>query len=73
MHKSLFEDLKRMVLTPPLLVTPTEKEPILLYIASTNQVVSTTLVVERAEEGKIHGVQRHVYYLSEVLDRKSVV
>jgi ribonuclease HI len=39
----------------------------LLYIAATNQVVSSVLVVERAEEGKEHGVQRPVYYLSEVL------
>jgi ribonuclease HI len=39
----------------------------LLYIAATNQVVSTTLVAERAEDGKEHGVQRPVYYLSEVL------
>ena len=62
-----FEDLKRMLPTPPLLVTPTKKEPMLLYIAATNQVVSTTLVVERAEEGKIHGVQHPVYYLSEIL------
>ena len=56
-----------MLSTPPLLVTPTENEPMLLYIAATNQVVSTALVVERAEEGKIHGVQRPVYYLSKVL------
>ena len=28
--------------------------------------MSTVLVVERAEEGKVHGVQRSVYYLSEV-------
>jgi hypothetical protein len=39
----------------------------LLYIAATNQVVSSALVVERAEDGKEHGVQRPVYYLSEVL------
>jgi hypothetical protein len=49
------------------LVTPHEKEPILLYIAATNQVVSFTLIVERGEEGKMHGVQHPVYYLSEVL------
>jgi hypothetical protein len=30
-------------------------------------VVSTVLVVERSEEGKAHGVQRPVYFLSEVL------
>jgi hypothetical protein len=39
----------------------------LLCIAATNQVVSSALVVERAENGKEHGVQRPVYYLSEVL------
>jgi hypothetical protein len=39
----------------------------LLYIAATNQVVSTALVVEHAEDGKEHGLQRPVYYLSEVL------
>jgi hypothetical protein len=49
------------------LVTPQEKEPMLLYIAATNQVVSSALVVERAEDGKKHRVQRPVYYLSEVL------
>jgi ribonuclease HI len=30
-------------------------------------VVSTVLVVERSEEGKAHGVQRSVYFISEVL------
>jgi hypothetical protein len=39
----------------------------LLYIAATNQVVSSVLVVECAEESREHGVQRPVYYLSEVL------
>ena len=56
-----------MLSTPPILVTPKEKEPMLLYIAATNQVVSTALVVERREDGKTHGVQRPVYYVSEVL------
>jgi hypothetical protein len=39
----------------------------LMYITTTNQVVSSALVVERAKEGKMHVVQRPVYYLSEVL------
>jgi hypothetical protein len=39
----------------------------LLYITATNQVVSSVLMVERAEEGKEHGVQRPMYDLSEVL------
>ena len=39
----------------------------MLYIAATPQVVTTALVVEREEEGKLHGVQRPVYFISEVL------
>ena len=54
--QTAFEDLKRLLSTSPVLVTPREKEPMLMYIAATNQVVSTALVVERAEEGKTHGV-----------------
>jgi dsDNA-binding SOS-regulon protein len=65
--KKSFEDLKHVLSTPPVLVAPKEKEPLLLYMAATNQVVSTILVVERSEEAKTHGVQRHVYYLSEEL------
>jgi hypothetical protein len=53
--------------TPSVLVTPNEKEPLLLYIAATHQVVSTVLVVERSKEGKGHGVQWPMYFLSEVL------
>jgi hypothetical protein len=62
-----FDDLKHHLSTSLVLVTPQEKESMLLYIAATNQVVSSALVVERAEDGKEHGVQRPVYYLSEVL------
>jgi hypothetical protein len=65
--QAAFDDLKRRLLTSPVLITPREKEPMLLYIAATNQVISSVLVVERAEEGKEHGVQMPVYYLSEVL------
>src|SRR3954465_5432625 len=62
-----FESLKRLLSTSPILVTPKEREPLLLYIAATHQVVSTVLVVERPEDGKTHGVQRPIYYLTEVL------
>jgi ribonuclease HI len=62
-----FAHLKKVLSTPPMLVAPNEKEPLLLYIAATHQVVSTVLVVEKSEEGKAHGVQRLVYFLSEVL------
>jgi hypothetical protein len=65
--QAAFNDLKHRLSMSPVLVTPREKEPMLLYIAATNQVVSSALMVERAEDGKEHEVQRPVYYLSEVL------
>jgi hypothetical protein len=65
--QAAFDDLKHRLSMSPVLVTPHEKETMLLYIAATNQVVSSVLVVEHTEEGKEHGVQRPVYYLSEVL------
>jgi dsDNA-binding SOS-regulon protein len=61
-----FAQLKKVLSTPPVLVAPKEKEPLLLYIAATHQVVSTVLVVERSEK-KAHGIQRPVYFISEVL------
>ncbi|KAK1628873.1 hypothetical protein QYE76_003188 [Lolium multiflorum] len=60
-----FKELKTMLATAPVLASPLEREPMLLYIAATNRVVSVVVVVEREEEEKI--VQRPVYYLSEVL------
>ena len=50
-----------------MLAAPVSKEPLLLYIAATGQVVSTVLTVKREEEGKAFKVQRPVYYISEVL------
>ena len=47
-----FKDLKRMLSTAPVLAAPTEKEPMMLYIAVTTRVVSIVMVVERSEEGK---------------------
>jgi hypothetical protein len=51
-----FDKLKKVLSTSPFLVTPHDKEPMLLYIDATSQVVSTVLIVERAEVGKAHGV-----------------
>jgi hypothetical protein len=62
-----FAHLKKVLSTPLVMVAPKENEPLLLYIAGTYQVVSTVLVVERSEEGKARGVQRLVYFLSDVL------
>jgi hypothetical protein len=59
-----FKELKQMLSTAPVLASLMPREPMLLYIAATNRVVSAVVVVER-EGGKT--VQRPVYYLSEVL------
>ena len=64
---AMFVDLKALLSTQLLLAVPISKEPLLLYIAATGQVVSTVLTVEREEEGKAYKVQRPVYYISEVL------
>ena len=47
-----FKQLKRMLSTAPVLAAPTEKEPMLLYIAATTRVVSIVMVVERQETDK---------------------
>ena len=62
-----FIELKALLSTQPVLVAPVSKEPLLLYIAATRQVVSTVLIVEWEEEGKAYKVHRPVYYISEVL------
>ena len=62
-----FAELKALLSTQPVLAAPITKEPLLLYIAATGQVVSTILTVEREGEGKAYKVQRPVYYVSEVL------
>src|SRR3954468_11660305 len=67
--RNAFVDLKKNLSTPPILAVPKEREPLYLYIAARSSVVSTVLVVERTEEGKVQGIQRPIYYLSEVLTR----
>ena len=60
-------ELKRILPSAPVLAAPEPQEPMLLYLAATNRVVSIVIVVERKEEGYEYGVQRPVYYVSEVL------
>ncbi|KAK1630203.1 hypothetical protein QYE76_004518 [Lolium multiflorum] len=59
--------LKEILTSPPILAAPVESEPMLLYLAATNKVISLVIVVERKEEGHEYDVQRPVYYISEVL------
>ena len=43
--------VKQLLMKAPILVPPTDGEPLLLYVVATTQVVSAALVVEREEEG----------------------
>src|SRR5664279_2225846 len=44
-----FEDLKRYLASPPVMVAPRPREPLRLYLASTPQTASAVLVAEREE------------------------
>jgi hypothetical protein len=44
--KKAFDELKKMLSTDPILEAPASKEPMMMYIAATNRVVSVVLVVE---------------------------
>jgi hypothetical protein len=61
------DSLKNMLKSPLILTALTPKEPMLLYILATTQVVSAVLVVEREEPGRSQKVQQPVYFVSEVL------
>ena len=66
------EDLKHHLQSMPILTTPLPGEELLLYIAAATHVVSTKIVVERPEEGHAYGVQRPVYFISEVHSESNV-
>ena len=59
--------VKLLLTKASILVPPNDGESLPLYIATTTQVVSAALVVERKEEGHALKVQRPVYFISEVL------
>jgi hypothetical protein len=44
------KDMKRVLSTAPVLAAPEDQEPMLLYMAATNRVISIIIVVERKEE-----------------------
>ncbi|XP_066360828.1 uncharacterized protein [Miscanthus floridulus] len=48
-----FTELKRFLTTPPIMSAPQKDETLLIYIAATNRVVSTAIVVEREEVQKL--------------------
>jgi hypothetical protein len=63
-----FVELKQFLTSPLVLMAPKEGETLLLYIAATNRVVSTAIIVERKEVRHVYKVQRPVYFISEVLN-----
>lgn len=56
-----FNNLKKYLSTPPLLVKPREGDTLLLYLAVSPEAVSAVLTVERERE------HRPIYYVSKVL------
>jgi hypothetical protein len=65
--QEVLDKLKALLTKAPILVTSTEREPLLLNIMATTQVVSVAVVVEQQEEAHALKVQRPVYFISEVL------
>ena len=63
-----FTQLKTFLTSPPVLTAPQPNEDLLLYIAATDRVVSTAMVVERDKSGQVYKVQSPVYFISEVLN-----
>jgi ribonuclease HI len=59
--------LKDFLSKPPVPTAPHKKEKLLLYLAATTHVVSSTIIVERQEDGHTYPVQRPVFFVSEVL------
>ena len=59
--------VKLLLTRPSILVSPSNGESLLLYIAPTTQVVSAALVVEREEVGHALKVQHPMYFVSKVL------
>jgi hypothetical protein len=53
---AVLKDLKRVLSTAPVLAAPEDQEPMLLYMAATNRVVSIVIVVERKEEAQEYGI-----------------
>jgi hypothetical protein len=60
-----FAQLKDFLSKPPVLMPPRKDGH--AYLVATTHVVSTTIIVERQEDGHAYPVQRSVYFVSEVM------
>jgi hypothetical protein len=70
--KRALQDLKQHLQSPSVLTAPLLGENLLFYIAATTHIISSVIVIERSEEGHAFGVQRSVYFISEVLSESKV-
>ena len=63
-----FAALKQFLTMAPVMMAPQAGETLLIYIAATNRVVSTAIIIEREEAGHAYKVQCPIYFISEVLN-----
>ena len=61
------ESLKASLMSALILIAPERGEPLLLYVAASNYVVSVALVIKREEPGHHLKVQQPIYFIREVL------
>jgi hypothetical protein len=47
--EEMFQELKRYLTSPPVMVAPEPSEPLLLYIVATSEAVSMVMVAERLD------------------------
>ena len=66
-NQQALESLKASLTSALILVAPEQGEPLLLYIAASNHVVSAALIIEREEPRHQFKVQRPIYFVGEVL------
>ncbi|XP_021991287.1 uncharacterized protein LOC110888050 [Helianthus annuus] len=59
--ETAFQQMKECLIKLPTLTAPFEKEPLILYLSSSDKAVGSVLLVER------DGVQTRIYYVSRVL------
>jgi hypothetical protein len=69
-QKQAFQDLKDYLSNMTKLCPPEPRSPLLLYVSASNLVVSTVLVQEKEEEGKLKKIL--VYFDSEVLSGSKI-
>jgi hypothetical protein len=68
-----FTQLKQYLASPLVLTAPKSGEILQLYIATTDRVISTVLVVERKEPGHAYGVRCPIYLLTLFLARVKMI